>query len=131
MGTSSSAAVITCLDPRIQETVRRLRLTLGLPEGTYTPHHPPGASLNITSEERRLDLSILDLGSRLIVVIDHEDCLAYKRWCDPGKYTLQSHLDNLHRAKVWLENRYPKRSVRLYLLKKITDEEWEIETIRT
>ena len=131
MGTSSKAAVIACLDPRIQERVRRLRLELGLPEGTYTPHHPPGGSLNIISEERRLDLSILDLGSKLIIVIDHEDCLAYKRWCGPGKYSREAHLDHLHRAKVWLEGRYQGRIIQLYLLNKVTDEEWEVEKIKT
>ena len=131
MGTSSKAAVIACLDPRIQERVRRLRLELGLPEGTYTPHHPPGGSLNITSEERRLDLAILELGAKFIVVIDHEDCLAYKRWCGSGKYNRQAHLDNLHRAKVWLETHYPNREIQLYLLNKVTDEEWQVERIET
>lgn len=105
------AAVISCFDPRIQEVVDKYRRDFDLNGGRSTPHHPPGATLNLEEEFPRLDLAVR-LGAREIHALEHSGpaCYAYRQRYGE-EYDLDLHVQNLQTARRLLSERYPKIAI--------------------
>lgn len=115
---AAEAAVVACLDPRFQKLLDQFREEHGLNGARSTPHHPPGASLNIESELERLDLAVHTLGAKQIHILDHQEpgCKAYalKYGSDYDKGLHQKHLTH---ARQLLQERYPEVEVHTYIMR--------------
>ena len=112
MNSTAQLSVVTCMDPRVKRPVREYLEARGYPEGTYTFHTTPGASIQIKKLQSDLELAINKFGSNQIWILDHEDCLAFKHWngCDRRL----DHLRQLDRAFKWLAQEFVGVIVRTF-----------------
>lgn len=117
-------AVIKCVDPRVQKSIRQFLEREGLPEGTWAPLTIPGASLNLKTVLSSIDLVVEHLGAKQILVFDHKDCLAFKR--EHREFDCE-HTKCLHEARELLEDRYPDVTVRTFFMFPKKGKKWGIE----
>lgn len=121
---STKAVVVACFDRRVQKPIRQFLEKENLPEGTWAPQNPPGASLNIETVLSNIDLAVNKLEVKQILLFDHQDCLAYK--------LINQDLDCEHLKCLWdaqqlLEAKYPNVKIRTFLMVFQNDEEWDIQ----
>jgi carbonic anhydrase len=112
------AAVVACIDPRIQKLLNQFRKKHGLNECNSTPHHIPGPSLNIEDELSRLDIAVNKLGATVIHVLDHASpqCKGFVHVFGDD-YDPEHHKEHLKLARVLLTARFTEVEIHTYLMR--------------
>ena len=114
----AKAAVVACVDPRIQERLAQFRKEHGLNGASSTPHHVPGPSLHIALEFLGLDIAVNELGATVIHLLDHAapECLGFVARFGAG-YNQIFHEKELRKARVKLAQRYPNVTIHTYVMR--------------
>ena len=113
----AKAAVVACVDPRIQERLAQFRKEHGLNGASSTPHHVPGPSLHIAFEFLGLDVAVKELGATVIHLLDHAapECLGFITRFGAG-YNPTLHEEELRKARARLNQRYPSVTIITYVM---------------
>ena len=104
------ALVISCIDFRFVTKIRDYLEDQDLIDN-YDLITVPGASLNLNKVSESIATSIKLHGPAKIYIFDHEDCGAYEE--DNSR---EAHTENLIKAKELLNNQYPGKSVKTYVV---------------
>lgn len=104
------ALVITCIDFRFQKYIRKW-LDKNLKNKTYDYVGSAGATKDLKTILKQLDIAVRLHHIKEVVLIHHEDCGAY------GKdSTLERHSKDLRKARQIMNAKYPDLFIDLYYL---------------
>lgn len=99
------AAVVHCMDFRIQETVNNLLKSLNLKEGDFDRISVAGGAANFEQLKRHIELSKSLHHSRLFILTIHEDCGAGAK------------MENLLEAKELIMKTHPDCEIKSFYIK--------------
>lgn len=104
------AFVVACIDFRFQKYLRKW-LEENMADKTYDYVGFAGATKDLETIKKQLDISVRLHHIKEVVLIHHEDCGAYG-----VESTERRHAEDLNKAKKIIFSKYPSLSISLFYL---------------
>jgi len=104
------AFVVTCIDFRFQKYLKKW-LEKNMANKTYDYVGFAGATKDLETIKKQLDISVRLHHIKEVVLIHHEDCGAYG-----PESTHNRHAEDLNKAKKIISGKYPNLSISLFYL---------------
>lgn len=121
---------IGCSERRIQSTMREHMANQGWPENSYYPQDHAGGPIFIEEARHTLDILFSDLPAdvnKVVIIYSHQDCAGCKKRY--GRDTESKHIHHLLQAYQWVVGRHNGVRLRLFFIRRKTDDDWRVEQI--